>query len=294
MKTVSKNNLKFATMKKIFSVIVFSIFFSLVFTACSEKTSEDENTIENSGNSKSSDTKKYAVQNIFNSMPDHKEIIRLIDENQLQYNPDILHDPLKFKNYSTEEAMAFNLGIYGTDLSITRLFNQTQESITFLKALNSLAQKLGIQSVFSDKLFDRLEQHKDIKDSSVMIMISAFNAADKILTENKRSKTSALLISGAWVEGFFISCQFAMEKNNVTLANALLNQNSSLNEVLKMLEIENLDDNSKFIYDNLKILSKVINEQKELLNQNPDKVTEIIIPLNESILRIREKIIKLS
>jgi hypothetical protein len=41
-------------------------------------------------------------------------------------------------------------------------------------------------------------------------------------------------------------------------------------------------------------LSKVINEQKELLNQNPDKVTEIIIPLNESILRIREKIIKLS
>ncbi|MCX8081189.1 MAG: hypothetical protein N3F09_08140 [Bacteroidia bacterium] len=279
-------------MKKLFHTFLFFLIYLIV--SCSDKSHDDDNLETSASSSLSLQSKRYSVQNIFNTMPDYKEIIRLIEENSLQYNPDILHDPLKCKNYNTETAMALNLGIYGTDLSITRLFHQTQESITFLKSLNYLAQKLGIQTVFSDKLFDRLEQNKDIKDSSIQIMVSAFSEADKILTENKRSRTSSLMISGAWVEGFYISCQFAMEKNNLAIANAILNQNNSLNEILKMLELENLDESTQFIYDNLKTLKNVIEEQKNALNTNPDKVTEVIIPLNESILRIREKISKLN
>lgn len=278
----------------LFHIFTFLFFNGLFLTSCSEKKSDEESADLVTPGSVSSEVKRFAVQNIFNTMPDYKEIIRLIEENSLKYNPDILHDPLKYKNYNTEAAMAFNVGVYGADLSITRLFNQTQESITFLKALNFLAQKLGIQSAFSDQLFERLEQYKDIKDSSVQIMVTAFSTADKILMENQRSKISSLMISGAWVEGFYTSCQIAMEKNNLTLTKAILNQNNSLEEVLKMLESENLDEDTRFIYDNLKTLSAVIAEQREFLNKNPDKIVEAVLPLSESIQRIREKIIRFS
>jgi len=299
MKTVSKNNNTFTKMNFYQNIKNFYVFFILFlnvcfFISCSNKSSEDTTENVTEQNPVPEEKKRYAVQNIFNTMPDYNEILNLIDQNKIEYNPDYLHDPTLYKKYNTEEAMAFNLGVYGADLSITRLFNQTQESITFLKSLNFLAQKIGIQNVFSDKLYDRLEQYKDIKDSSVQIIISAFVSADQILNHSHRGKTSSLMITGAWVEAFYISCKIAMEKNNFNLAKALFSQDNSLSEVITMLEIEDLNEQSRFIYNDLKILKNILKDKQPQLNNPNVNLSELLHPLSESITRIREKITNLS
>src|SRR3982751_2402391 len=76
---------------------------------------------------------KFNAQNVFNSLPDRKLVMRLIDENKIEYNPDLLNNPSSVNKHSVEFTKAVNLGIYGSDLSIASSFDQTQESMIFLK-----------------------------------------------------------------------------------------------------------------------------------------------------------------
>jgi hypothetical protein len=91
---------------------------------------------------------RFNAQNVFNSLPDRKVVMKLIEENRIEYNPDLLNNPKSVNVYATEFQKAINLGIYGSDLSIASSFNQTQESMVFLRCVNVLAQSLGVSREF--------------------------------------------------------------------------------------------------------------------------------------------------
>src|SRR4051812_49061717 len=75
------------------------------------------------------DESKFNAQNVFNALPDRKLVMKLIVENKIEYNPDLLNDPRSVSKYALEAIKAVNLGVYGSDLSISSSFDQTQESM---------------------------------------------------------------------------------------------------------------------------------------------------------------------
>jgi hypothetical protein len=197
---------------------------------------------------------KLNAQNVFNSMPDRKAILKLIEENKIEYNPDFLSDPKLVGKYSLESAKAANLGVYGSDLSISSAFEQTSESLTFLQCVNGLAGDLGINGAFDQKMYDRMEANKSNKDSTLEIITQAFKSADEILKTNNRPATSAIILTGAWVEGLYVSCRIAESLNAEGIVRSIVKQKESLKNLVIMLEGAKLDEATVYMVNELKLL----------------------------------------
>jgi len=264
-----------------------SLFISLLLmlSACSnnerseELIQEDVNTIE------AVKETKFNAEHVFNSLPERKLVLSLISENKIEYNPDFLNDPNSVNKYTVEFFKAINLGIYGSDLNIASSFDQTQESMVFLKCVNVLAGSLGVNTVFDQRLFDRIQAQSNNKDSVLAIVIDAFKKVDETLKYNNRPATSAYILAGCWIEGLYVSCQMALANDNEKIIRAIVQQKESLKHLIVMLESSPLNERSKFMVKDLKQLYTAFNEaeSKEIF----DKST--LEPINNEIASLRRK-----
>jgi hypothetical protein len=232
---------------------------------------------------------KHNAENVFNSLPDRKEILKLVDENGLTYDPDILNNPENIKNYNTEVYIALNLGVYGSDLSVTGVFEQTQESLLFLKCVNSMAQKLGVNKAFDQSMFDRMEAQRDNKDSTLAIISMAFKEADEILKANNRPATSALIIAGVWIEGFYTSCKIAEKTSSEGIIKAIIKHKETLDNIIVLLGQSSLSPESLFVLNDLTTISGIMSDI--IMQRDIRYVYETIAPADEAVTRLRTKVI---
>jgi hypothetical protein len=233
---------------KLFSFFIFISIVSCTGEKPEEIISEDEHTVP------SIEESRFNAQNVFNSLPDRKVVMKLIDENRIEYSPDLLNDPTLVSKYSIEFSKAINLGIYGSDLSISSSFDQTQESMVFLKCVNVLAQSLGVSSAFDQRLFERIEANSNNKDSVIEVVTDAFKKVDEILKYNNRPATSAIILSGCWIEGLYVSSNMAMKVDQENVIKAVIDQKESLKNLIVMMEAVKLDAHSQFVLHDLKKL----------------------------------------
>jgi len=230
------------------------VVLTLVFFSCAGGEKANDTVAPDDSTKLAVQETRLNAQNVFNSMPDRTEILKLIDENKIEYNADLLNDPNLVDKYTVESAKAANLGIYGSDLSIASSFEQTQESVVFLKCVNVLAGDLGVNGAFDQRMFDRMDANKSNTDSTLEIITGAFKNADEILKTNNRPATSAIILSGAWIEGLFVSCKIAESLNSENIVKSILKQKESLRNLVIMLEASNLDAGSQYILTDLKAL----------------------------------------
>ncbi|MBS1651665.1 MAG: hypothetical protein JSU07_06605 [Bacteroidetes bacterium] len=275
-------------MKKFIQLTILGLSLFSLFS-CSDKEKVDDDTADIEKEKAVMET-KFNAQNVFNTVPDRTQIIKLIDENKVQYNPDILNNPLNVSKYSVEFQKAANLGIYGTDLSVANTFEQTQESLMFLKCVNTLATNLGVSKAFDQSMFDRMDANKSNKDSTLQIITGAFKNCDEILKNNGRSSTSAIILAGAWIEGLFVGCSMANELKTESLIKAVLNQTESLHNLIVMLEACNLKENELFLVSDLKNLLVMYKSKTDLKNITIETVQDI----SNSVTALRQKLTALN
>lgn len=231
---------------------------------------------------------KLSAQNVFNSLPDRGELLRLVAENKLEYDTEVLNNPENLKNYNTELYIALNLGVYGSDLSVANVFDQTQESLLYLKCVNSLAQKLGVHKAFDQGMFERMDAQRDNKDSTLQIITIAFRETDEILKANNRPATSALIIAGVWIEGFYTSCQIAKKTPSEGIISAIIRHKETLDNIIVLLGQSNLSPESMFVFNDLSVISGIMSE---IIADKDIKYTyETIAKADEAIIRLRNKI----
>ncbi|MBL7912655.1 MAG: hypothetical protein JNJ41_16455 [Bacteroidia bacterium] len=270
-----------------FSIKIILLVFALSFTFCKNGEKQDENLVIDDNTKQAVQETKLNAQNVFNSMPDRKLILKLIEDNKIDYNPDFLNDPNSVSKYTVEFYKAANLGIYGSDLSIANSFDQTQESMVFLKCVNSLAANIGVNNAFDQAMFDRMEANRENKDSTLEIITAAFKKADEILKVNNRPATSAVILTGSWVEGMYVSCQIAETANGEKIIKTIIDQNESLKNIIIMLEASNLTDGTKFIIADL----KSIRDAFEVAEANTVQNLETIKTIKEKITALRNKLV---
>ena len=273
-------------MKKIINLFI-PLILTLVFSSYKDKEKANDTVDPDDSTKQAVQETRLNAQNVFNSMPDRKEILKLIDENKIEYNPDHLNDPNLVDKYTVESAKAANLGIYGSDLSIASSFEQTQESVIFLKCVNVLAGDLGVNGAFDQRMFDRMDANKSQRDSTLEIITGAFKAADEILKTNNRPATSAIIVAGAWIEGLYVSCKIAEGLKSEAVVKSILKQKESLRNLVIMLEAASLDAGSLYILNDLKTLNESYKK-----TESADVVSiETIADITATITSLRKKII---
>jgi len=267
------------------------LFLLIFFVACGrevkpEETSHDEQPLETN----LVEQDKFNAQNVFNTLPTRELVMGLINENKLEYNADYLSNPTNVNKFTLELFRAVNLGIYGADLCIASSFEQTQESMIFLKSVNTLANSLGVSGAFSQKMFERIEMNKNNNDSVITIVTNAFKKVDEILKYNKRAATAAVILSGCWIEGYYVSCKMAEKVSNEELIKTIIQQRESLKNLIVLLDNAGLEDNSKFITDKLRGLLDTISTSDT--NSKYDKAA--IAATYQKISELRNQVISVA
>jgi hypothetical protein len=86
------------------------------------------------------------------SIPSPIQTAILLKQASGSYNPNLVNPSENAGKYATTYSRALNLGVYGADMGYATLFGQQKESLSYLKALQTLSDGLSISGAF-DKTF---------------------------------------------------------------------------------------------------------------------------------------------
>ncbi len=155
--------------------------------------------------------------------------------------------------------------------------------------VGAVGLKLGVNKAFDQTMFDRMEAQRDNKDSTLQIISMAFRQADQILKQNNRPATSALIIAGVWVEGFYTSCQIAKKTPSEGIVKAIIRHKETLDNIIVLLGKSNLSKESMFVMNDLTTISGIMSD---IIADKDLKYTyETIAPADEAVTRLRNKVI---
>jgi hypothetical protein len=226
------------------SVLTFLIFFTLILASCrsgGKGVKKDADSVVVSGADASVYEDLKQAEKIFYSLPSPLESAMLIKSSGALFNKDLLNPVENTKNYNSNKSMALNLGIYTCDLSFASLYDQTQLIINYMNAAKKMADGLGILDAISDEDINNLEENIHNTDVIMDIVSQTYMNSNSYLEENGQPAIAAIVLTGGWLEGLYISTQLVDIKdiNGNKLVGRIIDQKLSVDILIKLL------DNSK-------------------------------------------------
>lgn len=259
---------------------------SFLLSSCGGNKQEEIDTTEEESPVVGVDSQKISAQNVFNTISSRTSILELTKEAGAEYNVQLLNNPDDVSRYLLESSRALNLGVYGADLNVANIYDQTQESMLFFKCVSIIAKSIGVSDSFDENMGERMTANQSNRDSTLNIITQAFKNADHTLRKNNRPGTSSLLVAGAWIEGLYVACQTAKEKNNEPIVKEVFGQKESLDNLLELLQSSKLPDETAYLIPDLKAI-------KAIVDGKSDKVYTVAAmkDLDAKITELRTKII---
>jgi hypothetical protein len=191
------------------------------------------------------------AQKVFYALPSPIETADLLKKAGATYNKDYLNSLDNSTKYNTSAGRALNLGVYGTDLSFTTIFDASSESLLYLKKVNTLASNLGISEAFGENTMDRMQANSNNRDSLLSIISDAYWTADAYLQDNQRPSTSALIVAGGWIEGLYIATRISQSKNSAEINVRIAEQKLSLDNLIGLMTEQKKDQDVAMILSDL-------------------------------------------
>jgi hypothetical protein len=287
--------------------LVLSAFLIVGLSACGSS---------NSDKGKDSDEFKDAEKSLENqikdvvyNIPSPTEIPYLLQATGADYNPSLVNPRTKVDQYTTHtDKAALNLGIYASDIGYLSSYEKAQEAIDYLNACKTLADGLGVIGTFDIDILKRFEANISNKDSLSYLLDETIKQTDKFLKDESRNKLAALVVTGSFVEGLYVSTGLVKsypkdilkddDRNKVLepLIRVVIQQKESVADLMKMLSVVEQTGPVAGIISDLKDLEKAyanLNIEENLKNSRADlvlsdkalsEVTTIVERLRKSIV----------
>lgn len=269
-----------------FSTRLLYIAIAAALFSCGTPADQPEDPLEDGSGNAVQVQKNNQIQKIFASIPSQTETTEMLDNAGAKYSSKMLNPIENISKYSSNKAKALNLGVYGIDLGVTNIFDQTQESMLYLRCTNKMATSLGISGAFDENMSSRLDANSENKDSLLAIITDSYRTADTHLQENGQPGISSLMVVGAWIEGMYIASQIATETKNEVITDRIAKEKTTLNDLIALLE------NYKAENEGTDDVIAYLNEIKQIFDSSADKFTpEQFKQLTDKVLEIRTKII---
>ncbi|HHL52887.1 MAG TPA: hypothetical protein ENJ39_05875 [Flammeovirgaceae bacterium] len=233
-------------MKSYLSTIVAGFLGISMFLACGEQKKPDMSEVEAALDSAEQTMPEISSENIeaiLSSIPSPLELSSHIQEAGIHYDKSLLNDPDNYSRYTSSFQKALNLGIYGTDLGYTNLYEQTQDGLNYLAVIQKLSDDLNIGQFFDFESLKRLTDNKSNLDSLLMITNQNFNRINNHFIEQNNASLSALLLTGGWLEALHLANQVTLSRmQNQDLRERLGEQKIVLDNILILLEVYGKND----------------------------------------------------
>ncbi len=272
---------RFTTIWGLASLLISVVF---VFASCNSGSKQNQKTdavqIEKA-------EVKNEVREFVYPLPTSYEIVEMLNKIEAAYIFDLSNSPANASKYITEKQQALNLGVYGGDLSYASTYNQKQETIDFIDASKTLLEGLDLQAAVSEDLPAQIEANEDNKEALVELITDSFYDTYDFLQRNNRAPVSALVMSGAWVEGLYIATHISEETfNSKEMIEIVLKQKDPL---VKLMEILSDYKDDQAVAETIEDLSTIANIYAGI--ESTAITQEQMIQIAEESLKIRNKFV---
>jgi hypothetical protein len=217
------------------NIIIFALLFAGLL-ACSQKNKQAHKEVvitDDMLNESKADEQK--VKKIFFNLPSPIELTQTVLQTNEPFNKDFLNPVTNIDNYSSSASLALNFGVYGADLCYCRVYDQLQESISYLSAIRKVTEKLQIPEDEGAETINRIESSLENRDSIFQIISETYASADGYLKENEREMTASFILVGGWVEGMYFAVQL-LESGDQGIRMKIAEQKFTLNNLISMVQ----------------------------------------------------------
>jgi len=178
-------------------------------------------------------------------LPSPLQIAHIFKKSGLKYMAGITNPQSNETKYTSNFNQTLNLGVYSADMAYNVLNKQKQGAISYMKLTKSLADEIGMSSVFSDEnLMKRFEANIEREDSIMRILAELKGKTDDYISNNERQTTSTLIFSAAWIESMYLASKATEKKKDGKVKSQLLEQMSILENVIKLLQGHNTNNDA--------------------------------------------------
>ena len=242
-------------------IVIIGLILAL-FTACgSEQKSDEQAFLEglDSAKTEGPSISEGVIGDILQRIPSPLEISVLLKESGKKYNGSYLNSPESVSNYNSNYKKALNLGVYGTDLGYTNIYEQNQDGVKYMTSIKSLADGLSIGQFFDIETIGRLASNSKNLDSLLLITTQNFNSINHYLQSRNQSNLSVLFLTGGWVEALNILCEVAAANPaNREMQETIGEQKIILENILLLLSFyKESDENMASLLTDMEELKKL-------------------------------------
>lgn len=150
-------------------------------------------------------SRQNTLTKIFHAAPSPMETASLIKRSGASFHGDALNSANRTSEYTTSDAQAINLGIYGADLSYATIFEENATSLEYLAAIKSLSLELGVGDVLNGEIMEEVEANRNDRGMLIDIVSDTFYELNERLKFNGQEDLAGLVVASGWVEGIYLA-----------------------------------------------------------------------------------------
>lgn len=242
-------------------IAIFGLVLALFSSCGSGKKSDEQAFLEglDSAKTEGPSISEGVIGDILQQIPSPLEISVLLKESGRKYNAGYLNSADNISKYNSNYKKALNLGVYGTDLGYTNIYEQNQDGVKYMSSIKELADGLNIGQFFDIETIGRLATNSKNLDSLLLITTQNFNAINHYLQTQNRSNLSVLFLTGGWLEALHITCEVAAANpTNKELQETIGEQKIILENIMLLLSFyKESDQNMASLLTDMEELKKI-------------------------------------
>lgn len=216
-------------------LIVFSTIAAFSFGCGTDEASHEETETTQEDKTSPNQSQLMEIDGKVFSIPSPIQTAALIKNSGTNYNKAMLNVPSNVTKYSTNFKKAINLGVFGADLGYVTLYEQTQDAISYLTAIKSIGDDLGVSSAFDMELVSRFEKNIGNQDSLLVLVSDAYKSSDRYLKNNQQNDVGGLILAGGWIESLYFATNAAEMTSNEDVIKRIGEQKATLSNLIKLL-----------------------------------------------------------
>jgi hypothetical protein len=290
-------------------LLPFTIILFFGLSSCGSDKKEDTASNSEEFDQAESDLKEQ-IQEVVYEIPSPSEIPFLLEATGAEFNGSIINDINRVADYtSINDKAALNLGVYATDIGYLVSYDKVQESLTYMAGAKKLADNLGITGSFDVKLIKKFEENLSKKDSLAFLLNETINKTETYLKNDNRNRLAALVISGSFIEGLYISTQLINsypkdilpeDSRNLVLTpliRVVLEQQKACEDLTQLLESIESSTPVDQLLANITLLNEsynTLNIEEQIKNNRADLVLtdKTLTDITARLAEMRQSLIK--
>lgn len=224
----------------------FSPLIAIALASCGSSSSDKD---KNSAEFEDADENlKQQLEELIYNIPSPSEIPYLLQATGAEFNESLINPRTKVDQYASRtDKAALNLGVYAADIGYLSSYDKTQQAIDYLNSTKTLADNLGVIGSFDVEVLQKFEANISNKDSLTRLLDRTIKKTQSYLADDNRNKLSALVVTGSFIEGLYISTGLVKsypkdllpdDARNLVLTpiiRVILDQKKSVSDMVKML-----------------------------------------------------------